>query len=415
MRITSAQVADEGLCFSSALPWILLHQLAAYQELEESQDSCIVISDLPGSLSLLCTAHELLGHKSACTLEQGRLLNYIVDVFVPLLTGPYEHPCAEQIKKHLEQAVFCLYAHPSKKSRARNLADHSVSQIGLKWERALVLYSYLKPKKLPEHDDVKTASISLDAEMLLKRILALIPDGVAVDKRKTLALDFLAGKTKRMKGLKKLGKLPEEVRDLFYLLADFTFKSNSEMERAIEFYAIDLSFNRERFDTWAALALAQGSKMDHKLNSCKELSPQTMLAEIESVEMCFKECLRINGMNSNLWIEFGNFSYSVHSYISRTLQTGSENLNFEMFNKLETRKEDFLKLAQSNYQKTLDIFAKDGISENDVDERWLLLFMTGKIQEKRGVELPKCLESYLKSIQYLRWTSSSCSCFCLRF
>ena len=357
---------------------------------------------LPPSLALLNTAHELLGQKSACTLEQGRLLNYTVDKLVTLLADPKELGCTEQMRSMLEQAVFCLYAHPSKKSRNRHLQDHNVSQIGLKWERALVLFNYYKPKKLPEHDDVKTASISIDAEALLRRIVALIPDKVKVEKRKSIAMDFLTGKTSRLKGLKKCGKLPQEVKDLFYLLADFNFKSNSEMDKAIEFYAIDLTFNPKRFDTWAALALAKGSKMDHKLNSCRETSPQTMLSEIASVEKCFKECLRINGLNSNLWIEFGNFSYSVHSFISRTLHNSSENLNFETFDKLETKKEDYLKLSMANYQKTLDIFQTEGINENDVDERWLLLFMMGKIKEKQGVKLSECLSSYIQSINFLK-------------
>ena len=153
---------------------------------------------LPGSLVLLCSAHDLLGQKSACTMEQGKLLNYIVDVLVPLLTAEQEHPLAEQLCPALEQvipppyypppppysspqAVFCLYAHPTKKSRTRHLVDHNVSQIGLKWERALVLYSYVKPRKLPEHD-IKTSSISLDTENLLRRIVALVPDWVQVGK-----------------------------------------------------------------------------------------------------------------------------------------------------------------------------------------------------------------------------------------
>ena len=400
--ILSIQVMDDGLCFSSALPWILLYKLTCWKEKEEVDQESVPSGSLPASLALLNTAHELLGQKSACTLEQGRLLNYTVDKLVDLMKEPKNLGCTEQMKAMLEQSVYCLYAHPSKKSRNRHLQDHNVSQIGLKWDRALVLFNYYKPKKLPEHDDVKTASISIDAEALLRRIVALIPDKVKIDKRKASAMDFLTGKTKRLKGLKKCGKLPQEVKDLFYLLADFNFKSNSEMDKAIEFYAIDLSFNRERFDTWAALALAQGSKMDHKLNSCRETSPQTMLSEIASVEKCFKECLRINGLNSNLWIEFGNFSYSVHSFISRTLQNSSENLNFDMFDKLEAKKDDYLKLSLANYQKTLDIFHTEGINENDVDERWLLLFMIGKIKEKQGVKLSECLNSYVQSINFLK-------------
>merc|ERR1719430_1989117 len=122
---------------------MLLHHLVSWQEKKTSsrgslssipEDNALSTpkKELPGSLALLCTAHECLGLKSTCTLEQGRLLNYIVDVFTPLITGPIEHPCAEHIRMHLDQAIYCLYAHPSKKSRARHLVDHNVSQIGLK-------------------------------------------------------------------------------------------------------------------------------------------------------------------------------------------------------------------------------------------------------------------------------------------
>ena len=81
-------------------------------------------------------------------------------------------------------------------------------------------------------------------DSLLRRIVALIPDTVAIERRKTIALDFLTGRTSRMKKLKKLRSLPSDTRDLFYLLADYAFKSNSDMETAINYYAIDLTFNR---------------------------------------------------------------------------------------------------------------------------------------------------------------------------
>ena len=42
--------------------------------------------ELPGSLSLLISAHQYLGQKSCCTMDHGRLLNYMVDIFVPIVT-----------------------------------------------------------------------------------------------------------------------------------------------------------------------------------------------------------------------------------------------------------------------------------------------------------------------------------------
>ena len=401
------------LCYTSSLPWILLHKLMVWQEKmstpptvpnrASSPDDCIELdADPPGSLSLLISAHNYLGQKAACTMEHGKLLNYLVDVFVPIMTTYPLPDYSEQIKTALEQAVFCLYAHPSKKSKARHLTDHNVSQLGLTWPRALVIFSYVRPVKLPEHDDVKTLSINMDVENLLRRIVSLVPDDVQVEKRKQAAMDYLTGKTKKIKKISKLKNLPKEACDLFYLLGDYAFKSNNEIDNAIKFYAIDLTFNRDRFDSWAALALSQGSKVDLKLNSCQLLVPQKMLSEIEMVEMCYRECLRINDKNSNLWIEFSSFCYGIHSYISRTLNNNSENLNFELFETLEKKKEHFLNLALQNYEKSLDIFERDGIHENDVDERWLLLFMIGKIKEKQGVKLTTCLEFYLKSIGFLR-------------
>jgi len=108
VRIIAAQVMDDGLCFSSALPWILLFRLSGWQEGEAASSTV-----LPPSLALLNTAHELLGQKSACTLEQGRLLNYTVDKLVSLLANPKDLCCTEQLRSMLEQAVFCLYAHPN--------------------------------------------------------------------------------------------------------------------------------------------------------------------------------------------------------------------------------------------------------------------------------------------------------------
>ena len=36
----------------------------------------------------------------------------------------------EQVKSALDQALYCLYSHPSKKSsRARHLVDHNISQV----------------------------------------------------------------------------------------------------------------------------------------------------------------------------------------------------------------------------------------------------------------------------------------------
>ena len=112
--------------------------------------------------------------------------------------------------------------------------------------------------------------------------------------------------------------------------------------------------------------------MDKRLNSCLKLNPIKMLDFVGAVETCFRKCLDMNDGNSNLWIEFGNFSYNVHSYISRTLKNNSEDMNIDIFEKMEKKKEGLMKAALVNYEKTLSIFEVDGISDDDVDERWLI-------------------------------------------
>ena len=408
--ILGLQIGDPTsaeLAFSSVLPWILLHKLLVWAENHQDlttqppSDIFHVEALMKGSLNLLCSGHDYLGQKSCCTLDQGRLLNYILDIFVPILKGNSVPSYADQLKTNLDQAIFCLFAHPSKKTRAKNLADHNVSQIALTWQRALVIYRYIKPTKIPEHDDIKLLSISTDLEVFLRRMVSLVPDSVEIDKRKASALRCVQGKTSKLK-VKKFAGLPRCARDLFYLLADHTFKSKCDMNRAIEFYCLDISFNPGRFDSWAALSLSWANKMDRQLNSCRKLDPAQILEHTRAVQTCFRRCLKLNESNSNLWIEFGNFSYNIHAYISRTLQNNSEDLTMEMFEVLDGKKDELLKQALASYQKTLDIFERDGIEEDDVDERWLIYFMMGKIKEKYGTSIVDCLELYLTAISYLK-------------
>ena len=396
------QVSSSEMGFDQNLPWIILHKLIVWAEsyvvmdLNKSWDQ----DEMKGSMSLLCSAHDYLGQKSCCTNQKGSLLNYTLDVFLPILLNE-DKPCyADQIKSNLDQAIYCLFSHPSKKSRVRHLGDHGVSQVALTWERAVKLYQYIKPDKIPEHDDVKLLSISLDSESFLRRLFALIPLEVGIEKRREVAKLFVLGKKDKMK-LKNLKKLPADLKDVLYLLADYCFKNSKDLDRAIDFFTLDISFNPERYDSWAALALAQASKMDQRLNSCKKLIPTKMLENTIAVETCFKKCLEMNDGNSNLWIEYGNFSYNVHSYISRTLQNNSEEMSLEDFEVLNSKKESLLSTALENYKQTLRIFEKDGIDENDVDERWLIHYMIGKIHEKTNSSIITSLNCYITSMNCL--------------
>ena len=51
--------------------------------------------------------------------------------------------------------------------------------------------------------------------------------------------------------------------------------------KAIKFYSLDLCFNKQRLDSWAAMALAHGSELEMKLNSVIMNSTR-----VNSLELC---------------------------------------------------------------------------------------------------------------------------------
>lgn len=82
--------------------------------------------------------------------------------------------------------------------------------------------------------------------------------------------------------------LPEDVKDIYYLMADYYFKNkiwvNLNLKyfnkmyfeyfntfffqgKAVKYYSFDICYNVNRVDSWAGLALAQGSQLEIKLNS----------------------------------------------------------------------------------------------------------------------------------------------------
>lgn len=54
------------------------------------------------------------------------------------------HPYKEELEMALEQCFFCLYAYPSKKSKARYLEDHSSPQVAYSDAYLLLCYSILR-------------------------------------------------------------------------------------------------------------------------------------------------------------------------------------------------------------------------------------------------------------------------------
>lgn len=82
--------------------------------------------------------------------------------------------------------------------------------------------------------------------------------------------------------------MPQEVENVFYLLGDYYFK-NKDWTKAIENYILDLALVPDRFDSWAAVALAIASRLETKLNSCERLKNlATFLDRAEAALRCFR-------------------------------------------------------------------------------------------------------------------------------
>ena len=82
--------------------------------------------------------------------------------------------------------------------------------------------------------------------------------------------------------------VPSEVENVYYLLADYYFK-NKEWVKAIENYILDLALVPDRFDSWAAVALAIASRLETKLNSCERLKNlASFLDRAEAALRCFR-------------------------------------------------------------------------------------------------------------------------------
>lgn len=99
-----------------------------------------------------------------------------MDQVIPNIRNPEWSPFRETIQQHLEQVVYCLYSHPSKKAKARYLTEHNVTSIPLTWKRGIQLFDLFRPDETPSYDSLRVNLISSETEVLFRRIAALIPD-----------------------------------------------------------------------------------------------------------------------------------------------------------------------------------------------------------------------------------------------
>uniref|UniRef100_A0A0A1X5G6 Calcineurin-binding protein cabin-1 n=1 Tax=Zeugodacus cucurbitae TaxID=28588 RepID=A0A0A1X5G6_ZEUCU len=392
-------------------PFVILHQILLSDEnntltvakcknntdVEEEEDP------LPGSFTLLFTAHEFLGKFQACTRNSGDFLHYILDVIVPIIRAPLYDSCRDTLYEYLEQVTFCLYGYPQKKARSRHLEDHEATNVELTWAKAVQVFDLYKPECLPEINSYKLDSITADLEQFFLKIVALMPTELDPTPATTKILEFIKGND--FETLEPAHtSLPYKIRCIFYLLADYYFK-NRDFSKAIKYYTLDLTISPTRFDSWAGMALSKASKIETRLNGLTPLNPNNVLAESEDTIRCFEMCICLNRQQTLLWIEYGSFTYTMHSYCSRQLKNSAESLTAEQSSLLQTRKGRALNISHNCFslaaalQNTEQTESEE--NEDSHEEKWLCQYMLGKIAEKQKEHPKTYLNFYLKAANNL--------------
>lgn len=456
----------------SVLPWILTFKLISYGErlseataspsstsptsssttstsspsmfMEELQivKRCQRLPQRTGALTFLCSAHDYLGQMSLCTMEEGRLLLLTVEKIVTaLFKGVENRTLGDQLRKHLDQALFCLYAHPSKKSKLKHLVDHSVPNIALTWTRCLSPYLYLRPEKLPEYDDFKSSSILAETVLFFKRVVALIPDSFRLTERVQAFKKALSDSATQNKSLAASLEDPPQLSTredrlllggVLYLLADYFFKNN-EFSVAVEYYRSDLCFNPGRVDSWFPLALSLANILEQKLNETykegpldgsvsriMEITPQVFNGLVRDsciVMKCYERCNQLScNNNTMICIEGANLAYTLSSFFDRQIKLLTESeagrdpseppaATKPLLSNLKVLAPKLLNYALEYYNRALHLFKKreqgDNKDGNESDERWLIHFMRGKIYEKKKEPLEKYLNEYVGSLETL--------------
>jgi len=293
-----APEAQSKIPLNSIVYWILLHRVIEYEENrlsstkkeQEESDDEEDDAPLPCSTLFIISAHDLLGKRSWC-MSGSLFAPYALEVLMRKRRTTRDPEDREELGRAIEQASYCALGYPmSKKIKNRYMADHGVvTNAPYTWGRALLLAEFFLPstEELPEFDTVKPTS-NAEQEVLLQKIAGLIPSELDPKNKLDDVQDFIQGRRANIPTYLKHSGMPPEVENIFYLLGDYNFK-NKEWGKAIENYMLDIALVPDRFDSWAALALATGSRLETKLNSCERLkNVGAFFDRAEAALRCFR-------------------------------------------------------------------------------------------------------------------------------
>ncbi|CAG9568375.1 unnamed protein product [Danaus chrysippus] len=402
IRIIGHQVETNSsdMPFNTFSPWIIMYCILQREEdrgrgrsvTDEDSVSC---NGIPYPLMLLFIAHDNLGERNWCCNSDGEFLYFILDTVAPCLRSPLLSNCYQNICQYMEQVVFCLYAHPNKISnKMKYLRDHKATPKILDWKRAEQIYDIFRPINIPAIEG-KIPEISTETEGLFHRILSLLPAECDPSKYISEIDKYIKGTDEKFTQISP--KFPYKIRDIYLYLSDYYFKKEDH-QKAIKYSMLDITLNNDRFNSWALLSLSKVFFLDRSLNLYKKLNNERdYLIPAKSAIRCFKRALELNPKNYTVWLEFGNFVYSVQSYCSRLLKQDSESLSMEEFEALERQKEDLLDESYKCYTTILYAPEDTDLSEDS----WPLFYMLGKVAEKRNKPPSVYLDFFMQGIKKL--------------
>ncbi|XP_073971661.1 calcineurin-binding protein cabin-1-like isoform X2 [Rhodnius prolixus] len=386
----------------SVAPWIILYYIIKSEE-ELKERSLLKKSDgeeeeeLPASLQMLFMGHEYLGRRAWCCFDEGSLLFQTLKVLYPFVqTLPLESSHYIKIIQQVDQIFYCLYGQ-QKKNKARHIVDHNVLGLAMTWNRAQQVFVFARPRELPSYDSTGRCCVTGDMENLYLKLLEMVPNELNPERLLSEMTKYIEGQLITVPRNDK--PLPEDITDIYYLLAHFYFKSKS-WNKAIKFFLLDICANPTRVDSWACLALARGSLIDSKLNSCETIKNELeFLSTSSMVCKSYERALELDPGQCTLWIERGTFSYTIHSFCSNVLKK-EQNLSIEMYSILEKQKDSMLNAAKFCFSSANKLWYSVG-GRDLQDERWLHHYMLGKIAKKQDADPDVIIGHYVKSAELL--------------
>ncbi|XP_043487375.1 calcineurin-binding protein cabin-1-like isoform X1 [Polistes fuscatus] len=403
----------------TVLPWILLHYILQYEEDKEraksespyknkahnshNSESDDEDDGIPPSIMILFIAHDFIGKHSWCCFHDAKLLFFTMNLIIPKLETPQFTTIKNKLTKYLEQIFYCLYGHPNRlnKSKPKHLEEHGAPQMELTWEGAQLLFDFYKPKQMPILESPRLAAISIDTELLFKKITRLVPQDSDPNQIIEEMKDYVMGEKEKMPCVKK--PLPHSISSIYYLLGDFYFKNN-KWTLAARYYLLDLCLRPTGLNSWAGLAMSTGTIIDIWLTNYRLISEDKLLMKAKIAQSSYRHATELAPNHVIIWTEYGSFVYMIHSFCSRLLKQETDTLSMEKFEVLENRKEEMLEIAEQCFQSSNRLFmACHGIDNiNKIqDERWLCQYMLGKIAEKKNEDPPIFLSCYAQASKLL--------------